>query len=392
MSRPTSWGVAACAALLSLSFSRAMVGDAVAAESATQRRELTLSPGEQRIIPGEGVETLSTSTPGVADVRVTDDQKQIVVVAKAPGSTTLLLIFRNGTRVEYAITVSRIRARRNIRLDVYVVQIDRHRGLQLGLLWPASLGATVAAQAMVNQAGTYTAQVSAVSQVIPQLDFARNKGWAKVLDQARVVVTNGEEGNYSSGGEMYIRVAGGLAANLERIQFGTHVKARLAYDDATGRIEGHIDAEVSRVTSANVDGIPALAKVSLATAVNLELGQSIALAGLFSEDESDDLHGLPLLSEIPILGVFFGSRGLRQQHQENVIFIVPNLVGAVGLEQRDRVAEAFKLFRDYDGDTDQELGNLRQDQIVRTTRPRSEGGEEAPAPPRGSNRGRGEAP
>jgi Flp pilus assembly secretin CpaC len=350
MSRPTSWGVAACAALLSLSFSRAMVGDAVAAESATQRRELTLSPGEQRIIPGEGVETLSTSTPGVADVRVTDDQKQIVVVAKAPGSTTLLLIFRNGTRVEYAITVSRIRARRNIRLDVYVVQIDRHRGLQLGLLWPASLGATVAAQAMVNQAGTYTAQVSAVSQVIPQLDFARNKGWAKVLDQARVVVTNGEEGNYSSGGEMYIRVAGGLAANLERIQFGTHVKARLAYDDATGRIEGHIDAE------------------------------------------SDDLHGLPLLSEIPILGVFFGSRGLRQQHQENVIFIVPNLVGAVGLEQRDRVAEAFKLFRDYDGDTDQELGNLRQDQIVRTTRPRSEGGEEAPAPPRGSNRGRGEAP
>jgi len=328
-----------------------------------EKREISLAPGEQRIIPGEGVDAISTGVPGVADVRVTDDQKQVLVVGMSPGTTSLLLIMRNGSRVEYSVTVSRVRMRRNVRIDFYFVQLSRHRGLQLGALWPGSLGATASGTAVISPSGNFSASANIVSQVIPRLDFARTRGWAKVLDQARVVMANGEEGTYSSGGEVSVRLATGFAANLQRISFGTNVTARLAYDDVTGRIEGKLKAEVSRLNTRGVDGVPGRSVLQVATTVNLELGQSIALAGLFSDDETDERSGLPLLSEIPIFGFLFGGANLNHERAENVIFMVPTLVEAVALEQRDRVNEAFDIYKRYEGDRRDahDLGGLSQE-------------------------------
>ncbi|MEA2698300.1 MAG: pilus assembly protein CpaC, partial [Myxococcales bacterium] len=309
-------------------------------------------------------------TRGVVDVRVTSDQKQIIVVAQAPGTTTLLVIMRDGARIEYNITVSHIRPRRNIRLDVYVIQIERRRGLQLGILWPGSIVGTTTFNATVDQSHTYTGTLNLVSTILPTIDLVRTKGWGKLLDQASVVAANGQEGNYNSGGEVYFRVVGGFAATLQKVEFGTMVNARLSYDDVSGRIEGHIKTDVSKITATSPDGVPTLSRVLVDTEVNLELGQSIALAGLFSDDENYQLTGLPLLSEIPIIGYFFGSHGSRERHIENVIFIVPTLVGAVGIDQRDRVSEAFRLFRQYSGDegsdeTDRDLGKLNKDAVVK---------------------------
>jgi Flp pilus assembly secretin CpaC len=324
--------------------------------------EIVLAPGEQKTISGEGVDAISVGAPGVADVRITDDQKQVLIVGVAPGSTTMLVLMRDGTKVQYKITVSRIRARRNIRLDFYFVQVSKTRGLELGILWPTSISATAVGQASVDQSGDVTAAASVVSQVLPRLDFARDRGWAKVMDQARVVVTNGEEATYSSGGEVNVRVATGFAAALQKISFGTLVNTRVSYDDVTGRLEGRVKAEVSRLTPASTDALPGRAVLALDTTFNLELGQSVALAGLFSDDETEAWRGIPLLSEIPILGVFFGGKSARTAHTENVIFIVPTLVDAIPLEQRDRVEEALRLYRSFEGKTfSPHLGDLARD-------------------------------
>ena len=362
-------------ALLLAVTATAFLGGNVRAERGDERerREIILAPGEQRIIPGEGVDAISTGVPGVADVRVTDDQKQVLVVGMTPGTTSLLLMMKNGSRVEYTVTVSRVRMRRNIRLDFYFVQLSRHRGLQLGVLWPGSLGATATGTAVISQSGQLAASANVVSQVIPRLDFARTRGWAKVLDQARVVMANGEEGAYSSGGEVNVKLATGFAASLQKIAFGTNVTARLSYDDVTGRIEGRLKAEVSRLSSNNVDGVPGRSVLQVNTTVNLELGQSIALAGLFSEDETDERTGLPLLSEIPIFGYFFGGANKSHQRSENVVLMVPTLVEAVALEQRDRIGEAFAIYQKFEGKADdaRALGALPNDSVPTTT-PRTE--------------------
>jgi type II secretory pathway component GspD/PulD (secretin) len=91
----------------------------------------------------------------------------------------------------------------------------------------------------------------------------------------------------------------------------------------------------------------------LDTVVNLELGQSLVLAGLTARSEAQSQTGLPLGSRIPIIGVLFGTNASRSQETENLIFIVPTVVDAVSLQARARIREAMNVYANYDGDLDE---------------------------------------
>src|SRR5688500_17210926 len=67
--------------------------------------ELNLSVGENQTIPATQVQSYSEGTRGVADVRLTPDGSQFVIVGSKPGSTTLLLIHKDGSQTHYVINV-----------------------------------------------------------------------------------------------------------------------------------------------------------------------------------------------------------------------------------------------------------------------------------------------
>ena len=67
--------------------------------------DLSLVVGESRTLPADDVKSYSEPTPGIAEVRVTPNGRQFVVVGKKPGSTTLLLIKKDESELTYRITV-----------------------------------------------------------------------------------------------------------------------------------------------------------------------------------------------------------------------------------------------------------------------------------------------
>jgi pilus assembly protein CpaC len=74
--------------------------------SATRNdEEMSLSVGENRTITAVDVKSFSEGSPGVAEVKVTPNGQQFVVVGQRPGSTTLLLIKRDGREVLWKINV-----------------------------------------------------------------------------------------------------------------------------------------------------------------------------------------------------------------------------------------------------------------------------------------------
>ena len=94
-------------AAVALSFSMLHTAPATAQTKSApgQVEELSLSVGENKTLPATGVKSYSEGVRGIADVRLTPDSKQFVIVGQKSGSTSLLLIKDDGTQVTYEISV-----------------------------------------------------------------------------------------------------------------------------------------------------------------------------------------------------------------------------------------------------------------------------------------------
>jgi pilus assembly protein CpaC len=246
----------------------------------------------------------------------------------------------------------------NIRVDFFFVQFDRSRSYQIGVNWPSRIGgAGIAAGSLqydLLAGATTSAQASVIDQPLPGLDLAARNGWAKVLKHSTVITSNGSEASFSSGGEQNYVVSTGLAASLTQIHFGTDVSILPRYDPATRELQVKIQAEVMDLTPPVAAGtdLPGRNVSKLSTLVDLKLGQSIVLSGIRTHARRHGSGGLPFLSQIPVIGVLFGSHADAEDETEGAVFVVPSVIESVSKSAQEVVAEALAQYEKYSGDMD----------------------------------------
>jgi pilus assembly protein CpaC len=347
--------------LFAVAFALALLQTRAQAD-ARETQDIHLAIGEQQVLPSDGVRSYSEGVKGIIDVRLTRDGSQFVIVGLTPGTTTLLFLMQNGGERHFKITVGaprveeakadpgRVEARDNIRLDFYFVQLVKSYNHQFGVTWPAHVAWGPTPQIALNfRNGTLSGDSVVLNSVLPGLDLAQTAGWAKVLRKAAVITANGTEATFSGGGEVNVIAAGGLQSTISRIEFGSVVKVEPHYDSSSGRIELKVTADISDLAPDNGTRVPGRTTSRLNSVVNLEMGQSLVLAGLSASTKTKTRSGLPGLSQIPILGLLFGSDRLEQQDTENLVLIVPTVVDVVAEQKRGRIREALQEFDSYHG-------------------------------------------
>lgn len=391
------------------------------AEAGKDAHELNLVVGENKTITALGVKNYSEGAHGIAEIKLTTDGAKFVVVGRKPGTTSLLLINKDGTQTKWVINVFTrspdavkreveqllqetpgVRVRRvgsrffieggvatkadaeriqriaalypgqveslvvagsgaadrklNIRVDFFFVQYDRSSGYAVGVDWPGRFGGDVI-QSRVSydflQGATTEANASVVNQPLPALDLAARKGWAKVLKQSTVITINGAKATFENGGEQNFQVTAGLTASIQQISFGTKVTVLPRLDPKTGDLEVQVAADVSDLVPASAGTpLPGRSTSKLDTLVRLKLGQSLVLSGIRSQSRRHSITGLPFLSEIPILGVFFGSHRDSAEDTEGAVFIIPTAVESVPKPAIEMVNNALSQYEEYSGDVE----------------------------------------
>ena len=242
----------------------------------------------------------------------------------------------------------------NIRIDFYFVQFNKESGYQVGLAWPARIGGdNVFTNALTFDfvaGATSSATASITNQPLPSLDIASRRGWAKVLKQATIITGNGAEAKFDSGGEQNFTVSTNFTASIHAIAFGVNLVVLPRFDRLTREMEVKIAAENSDlVPAAGGTNLPGRDTSKLSTIVHLKLGQSIVLSGISSRTQRHRVGGLPLLSDIPILGVLFGSHQDAQADVEGAVLIIPSIIESLPKASLDGVRKAITQYEEFSG-------------------------------------------
>jgi general secretion pathway protein D len=117
----------------------------------------------------------------------------------------------------------------------------------------------------------------------------------------------------------------------------------------SGLITLDIDQEVSNVsqtTTSNIDS-PTITNRHVVSTVVVQDGQTLALAGLILDNQSNSRSGIPVLSSIPVVGSLFGSTNKSLARTELIVFLSPRIVrnAADAQAMTDELRERMRLVK-----------------------------------------------
>jgi pilus assembly protein CpaC len=160
----------------------------------------------------------------------------------------------------------------------------------------------------------------------------------EILAEPNVLAINGKEASFVAGGEFPFPTlqGGGGGVGQVTIQFreyGVRIHF-LPIITPRGTIRLHVTPEVSSLDYANslsVSGftVPALATRRIDTEVELESGQSFAIAGLLDNRTTESLSKIPGLANIPLFGKLFQTKSVSKTNSELMVIVTPELVAPI---------------------------------------------------------------
>ena len=191
----------------------------------------------------------------------------------------------------------------------------------------------------------FSSRVSVVGSLFGRLNLLAQKGDAVILAQPRLAARNRGAASFLAGGEIPIATASATGTpSISFREYGIRLEIVSPVADDSGAIRARIKTEVSSLDrSVTVMGVPGLLSRRTETEFNLREGETLALSGVISRDQANDVSAVPYLGEVPVIGSLFRSTRFQNRDSELVVFLTPRVLradqtradaAALNLEQR----------------------------------------------------------
>ena len=169
------------------------------------------------------------------------------------------------------------------------------------------------------------------------IGMLEGNGLARVLAAPTLVALSGQSANFLSGGEVPVPVPAGtgmVAIQYKPYGIGLTVSPTVLSND---RIVLKVAPEASELDYSNTvtlnnATIPSISTRRADTTVELGDGESFVIGGLVSRTTTSNTDKVPLLGDLPILGVLFKTQQFSQKEKELAIVVTPRLVKPLARE------------------------------------------------------------
>jgi len=196
------------------------------------------------------------------------------------------------------------------------------------------------------------------------LNALKATGKFNILSRPSIYVANNQKGVISSGQRIAVPTnsyqggaSTGISTNIEyrdvvlKLEVVPLVNSE---NEVTLQIALLNDDIVGEQAVEGVGTVPTIGTRELTTTVTVPNNSTIMLGGLITTSEKDSKSGIPLLSQIPVLGNLFSTTSKSKDRSELLIFIQPTIVGndceldgvQVNNDARYKVSEPLRKFAD----------------------------------------------
>ncbi len=315
-----------------------------------------------------------------ADLEMIQSRQSVVVRGdlRRAEDTKLLREFLESHGISY-VDMTNLSGVQQVLLEVRVAEVSRNAMRQLGInffhtgndffganvlgssagpMTPVNIGVPGGTPAAHGLPFEFHADVGPTPSVtlfggVPRADFqffiqalAENQ-YLRVLAEPNLVALSGEEANFLAGGEFPIPVVqsgvgGDGAISIEYREFGVQLQFEpVVLGD--GRIRLRVAPEVSDLSdigAVEIQGfrVPGVLTRRAETTLELNSGQTFAMAGLLDDRSDARASRVPILGDLPVLGPLFRSVRYTRGETELAVLVTASLV-----EPESRRAESRPL-------------------------------------------------
>ena len=278
------------------------------------------------------------------------------------GIITITATKKQLERVGNYIKILRDRLHKQVLIDVKILSVDLENKSSNGIDWSQfnlSLGNTadftssgVGANPLKSLAFTnsYTVVSKNVFNMAGLIKFLATHGDTKVVSSPKVLSLNNQQALITVGDNINYRVPEDTTNNTTAtsiitttyknysIFIGVLLNITPEISD-NNEIILRINPSVSNFKYTGDDGqqtnpreiAPDTSEKKLSTVVRIKNGNTIILGGLITNSKEKTHSGVPVLSEIPLLGSAFRHTGDSLTSQELIFVITPTIIGAKGI-------------------------------------------------------------
>ena len=270
-----------------------------------------------------------------------------------------------------------------IRIKLYTVEINNDKGLELKNNWYFNFqnyttsygttkvitptkgklsGYTPAIANAIENPVTLTGGLTAAANYLGNgfntgliLNYLSSKGVANILDETTLLTLENQDATFHAGGTIYLKIAtttsqGVPTTEVRNINYGLQLDIKAQNIINNDFVNLSINTKSSGIdeSTAAVDGIPSFTEKSIKTNVVVGNQSTIVLGGLINSSSSQYINKIPLLGDIPVLGMLFTSKEFREGKSELVFFITPEIVDARNNNQIDNLLKRTSFTNDLE--------------------------------------------
>ncbi len=285
------------------------------------------------LVDGEGNTTNRIVLSGVAG-SADEADKALAIAAQFAGASdnvTSVITVDGAQQVMLKVTVAEVNRNLAKQFGIDLSGSYSSGGLTTSFLSTQPLGG---ASNLFSNNGVEVGFSAGGLSIDAQIRAMEQRGAARTLAEPLLTAISGQQADFNAGGEFPVPTGVSDTGDVSfaykefgvKLTFTPTIKA----DGKIGLVVDTSSSELSSEGSITVGNatLPGIKKRQAKTTVELGAGQTLAIGGLIQEQTRTQIHRLPGLGDIPILGTLFRSRDFIRSQSELVILVTPYLAKA----------------------------------------------------------------